>query len=186
MVNLLMGAKMEPMGSVDSSSPLGYVKLELDHEKDDDDKVEVKIEMLGDLFGDSFGCSVSSMLGEGKDHELLLSSDPLNFGPPSLYSGSSGELDSHTSITTIKVPLHTEMDDGNYPPVLSIPGSFSSLSPSHGLHISISPISQGADTTSLVSPETPRSTASSSSSQKKTVFTAKGLLFCHHSSLFVK
>ena len=179
MVNSLMGAKMEPMGSVDSSFPLGYVQLD----------VEMKIEMLGDLFGDSFGCSVSSMLGEGtvgKDPELLLSSDPLNFGPPSLYSGSSGELDSHTSITTIKVPLHTEMDDGNYPPVLSIPGSFSSLSPSHGLHISISPISQGADTTSLVSPETPRSTASSSSSQKKTVFTAKGLLFCHHSSLFVK
>jgi len=174
MVNPLMGAKMEPLGSVDSSSPPGYVKLELDQEKDDEDKVEVKIEMLGDLFGDSFGCSVSSMLGEGKDHELLLSSDPLNFGPPSIYSGSSGELDSNTTLTTIKVPLHTEMGDGNYPPVLSIPGSFSSLSPSHGLHISISPISQGADTTSLVSPETPRSTSSSSSSQKKTVFTAKG------------
>jgi hypothetical protein len=94
----------------------------------------------------------------------------------------------HTSHHHLQHHHSTEEDggeeEGGFPPVLSIPASFagSLASPTigGGLHISISPISQGADTTSssMASPRTPPvsagSASSSSSSQKKTVYTAKG------------
>ena len=176
MVNPLLGAKMEPLASTSSHSPLSFVKLELDHSDKDEDKVEVKMEVLGELFGDNFGC-VNSLLSDPDNRELLLSSDSLSFGNHSSYTTDLS--DSHSILRTVKVPLHTEVGDGNFPPVLSIPASnFANLSsPTADLHISISPVSQaGADTTSLASPTRPLSTSSASSAQKKTVFTAKGML----------
>ena len=140
--------------------------------------VEVKMEVLGELFGDNFGC-VNSLLNDAEGKELLLPADTLSFSSTTNYSAANNlaaataDNNPPTLLRTVKVPLHAEVGDGNFPPVLSIPASFAS--PTADLHISISPVSQGADTTSLASPPTPLSTSSSSSSsQKKTVFTAKG------------
>lgn len=125
------------------------------------------MEVFNELFGDSFGGGLLT------DSEL--NSDTLSFA--SSYASEMGEAGQH--LRTLKVPLHAEVGDGNFPPVLSIPGSFAGLTAGVGgaLQISISPISQqGADTTSLGSPPTtPSSASSSASSNKKTVFTAKGI-----------
>jgi hypothetical protein len=165
-------------------------------------KVEVKMEVLGELFGYGFGCDTSSLLSESESSRLLLTADGGSQGLT--FGGSSFSPEHHIEINpimggggglirTVKVQHHhlqhhhlqhhhstEDDDDEGFPPVLSIPASFagslSSPTIGGGLHISISPISQGADTTSssMASPRTPPVSASSSSSQKKTVYTAKG------------
>ena len=150
MVNPLMGAKMEPLEGISSpTSSLGFVKLELEQSDKEEEKVEVKMEVLGELFGDNFGC-VNSLLNDAEGKELLLPADTLSFSTTTTAASFSNSLDNPppTLLRTVKVPLHAEVGDGNFPPVLSIPASFAS-STAANLHISISPVSQaGADTTS--------------------------------------
>ena len=205
MVNPVMGAKMEPLEAGSShhhSSALGFVKLELEppvdkEQGDDNNKVEVKMEVFNELFGDTFG---GGILSESE----LVNPDSLSFAASSFASAATTTVTAAdiavdsgagtTTLRTLKVPLHAEVGDGNFPPVLSIPASFAGITAAAtsggGLQISISPISaplsqqqqqhvQGAaDTTSLGSPPTtPISGAGgggSASNNKKTVYTAKG------------
>jgi hypothetical protein len=180
MVNPLMSSKQEPFSGI--SDVLGahsssFVKLELDHDNgDDDDKIEVKMEVLEEFFGLGFG--VNNMLIDTCDSkESLIGGESLlaPLGPPPSYPGT--DLPGAPMVRTVKVPLSSEVNEGQFPPVLSIPGSFSLTSPTGGLHISISPHSQGPDTTTLTSPPPSLSSSSSSicSSNKKPIFTAKGL-----------
>ena len=179
MVNPLMSSKQEPFSGISDvlgASSSSFVKLELDHDNgdDDDNKIEVKMEVLEEFFGLGFG--VNNMLIDTCDSkESLIGGESLlaPLGPPPSYPGT--DLPGAPTVRTVKVPLSSEVNEGHFPPVLSIPGSFSLASPTSGLHISISP-SQGPDTTTLTSP--PPSLSSSSlicSSIKKPVFTAKGL-----------
>jgi hypothetical protein len=162
-------------------------------------KVEVKMEVLGELFGYGFGCDTSSLLGESESEGLTFGGGPLgchaaSFSPEHhieispIMAGGGGGLIRTVKVQPQIVHHHHSMEEddddngGGFPPVLSIPASFAGLSPTHtgggGLQISISPISQGADTTSssMASPRTPMSAGSaSSSSQKKSAYpTTKG------------
>ena len=203
MVNPLMSSKQEPFSGV-CSEVLGVgptsstsVKLELDHSEngdEDDGKIEVKMEALDELthlfeFG---GHSIDM-----DSKEALIGSESLlmPLGPPPTYPGDLGSSSGASvtasllvpSVKTVKVPLSSQMSDSVssvFPPVLSIPcsvspasASFSLSSPGSsvrpGLHIAVSP-ARGPDTTTLTSP--PPSSVSSLSANKKTIFTAKGLL----------
>ena len=189
MVNPLMSSKQEPFSGI--SDVLGasssLVKLELDHSDhcdDDDNKIEVKLEVLDEIFGSGFGFA-NHMLIDTDSKESLIGGECL-LGPPPSYPGT--DLPGAPMVKTVKVPLSSEVNDGPFPPVLSIPGvsgSFSLTSPiTSGLHISISPHTQGPDTTTLTSPPPSLSSSSPScSNHKKPVFTAKGLKFNNYLSI---
>jgi len=182
MVNPLMCAKLEPLGSTAEGAGGGGVKLELDNmEKEDENKVEVKMERM-EVLDELFGWGSGYGLGESDHKDVLLGGEttltPL--GPPPSYPGTPSVIElSHSPHTppvrTVKVPLHTETDLEGHFPVLSIPGSFGGaqglVSPTGGLHISISQ-SQGPDTTTITSPH-----HDNGGITKKTVFTAKGTTF---------
>jgi len=182
MVNPLMCAKLEPLGSTAEGAGGGGVKLELDNmEKEDENKVEVKMERM-EVLDELFGWGSGYGLGESDHKDVLLGGEttltPL--GPPPSSPGTPSVIElSHSPHTppvrTVKVPLHTETDLEGHFPVLSIPGSFGGaqglVSPTGGLHISISQ-SQGPDTTTITSPH-----HDNGGITKKTVFTAKGTTF---------
>ena len=184
MVNPLMSSKQEPFSGISDvlgASSSSFVKLELDHSEngdDDENKIEVKMEVLEEFFGVN-GFGLNNMLIDTCDNkEALIGGESLlaNLGPPPSYPGT--DLQGAPTVRTVKVPLSSEVNVNSFPPVLSIPGSFgvSLSSPTSGLQISISP-SQGPDTTTLTSPPPSLSSSSSliCSSNKKPVFTAKGL-----------
>ena len=197
MVNPLMSSsKQEPFSGI-CSDVLGVgptsstsVKLELDPSEngdEDDTKIEVKMEVLEEFFGLGFGGHSIDM----DSKEALIGSESLlmPLGPPPTYPGEQGASSAPgppasllaPSVKTVKVPLSSQMSDSSsavFPPVLSIPCSvspaFSPVSGARpGLHIAVSP-ARGPDTTTLTSP--PPSSGSSLSANKKTIFTAKGLL----------
>ena len=203
MVNPLMSSKQEPFSGISEVLGVGpssstSVKLELDPSENGDEegdtKIEVKMEALDELthlfeFG---GHSIDM-----DSKEALIGSESLlmPLGPPPTYPGDLGSSSGASvtasllvpSVKTVKVPLSSQMSDSVssvFPPVLSIPcsvspasASFSLSSPGSGvrpgLHIAVSP-ARGPDTTTLTSP--PPSSVSSLSANKKTIFTAKGLL----------
>ena len=203
MVNPLMSSKQEPFSGI-CSEVLGVgptsstsVKLELDPSEngdEEDTKIEVKMEVLEEFFGLGFGGHSIDM--DSKDALIGSESLLMPLGPPPTYPGEQGASSAPgpasllaPSVKTVKVPLSSQMSDMSdssavFPPVLSIPcsvspapASFSLSSPVSGarpgLHIAVSP-ARGPDTTTLTSP--PPSSASSLSANKKTIFTAKGLL----------
>ena len=197
MVNPLMSSKQEPFSGI-CSDVLGLgptsstsVKLELDHSEngdEDDGKIEVKMEALDELTH-LFEFGGHSIDMDSKDALIGSESLLMPLGPPPTYPGDFGAASGASvtasllapSVKTVKVPLSSQMSDSSsvFPPVLSIPASasFSLSSPVSGLrpglHIAVSP-ARGPDTTTLTSP--PPSSASSLSANKKTIFTAKGLL----------
>ena len=200
MVNPLMSSKQEPFSGI-CSEVLGVgptsstsVKLELEPSEngdEEDTKIEVKMEVLEEFFGLGFGGHSIDM--DSKDALIGSESLLMPLGPPPTYPGEQGASSAPgpasllaPSVKTVKVPLSSQMSDSSavFPPVLSIPcsvspapASFSLSSPVSGarpgLHIAVSP-ARGPDTTTLTSP--PPSSASSLSANKKTIFTAKGLL----------
>ena len=202
MVNPLMSSKQEPFSGI-CSDVLGLgptsstsVKLELDHSEngdEDDGKIEVKMEALDELTH-LFEFGGHSIDMDSKDALIGSESLLMPLGPPPTYPGDFGAASGASvtasllapSVKTVKVPLSSQMSDSSsvFPPVLSIPCSVSPASASFslsspvsglrpGLHIAVSP-ARGPDTTTLTSP--PPSSASSLSANKKTIFTAKGLL----------
>ena len=186
MVNPLMSSKQEPFTGISDvlgASSSTSVKLELDPSEngdEDDSKIEVKMEVLEEFFGLGFG---GGNMIEADTKEALIGSDnlllPIN--PPTYQVSELNGACSSPLVKTVKVPLPSEMSEGPFPPVLSIPCSVSTVSgltspiSAGGLHIAVSP-SQGPDTTTLTSPP-PSSVTPTSLSSKKTIFTAKGLIF---------
>lgn len=184
MVNPLMSSmptKTEPSPMTHCLEDSGsLVKMELDtleHVGSDSGSKCIKTE-LDDLLGLPY-CSSSMLIDSDQLHlsdsdskESLIGGDLL-LGPPPSYSGDglSGSF-----VRTVKIPALSDA----YPPVLSIPGSFMSLGTGSSLEISISPASQGPDTTTLTSPphHGVHGALRQGGEQRKTTYTAKGAKHC--------
>jgi len=154
MVNPLMSsqsAKMEPIVGLglDAHDECNSVKVEMDNMDNATDTMMVKME-LDELLEStaSFGNSSSLLDSEhlhSESKDSMLAGSELLLGPGSSFSSDQAGLG---LIRTVKVP---HLPD-TFPPCISIPASFVSALTSNSLEISISPASQGPDTTTLTSP----------------------------------